>query len=260
MDQLQVLLNRDNAPLSTLALYRLRMSLGGKSLASIDAHQHELLIYPLIGSVCVDGISIGGRTSVTRSPRGAMRVYAGGVGHYLTIECKTRTADILVAARDVLPDELSVDSGDAPQCLVIDTITPHTVGEGTHRRTVRVIDDPPAPFQIYGGETINIPGGWSSWPAHASKEDLQKWSDWQEVFFVVTPGYGTIHLDGIYHDGTCASGTQTVRNGDAIVTPLGCHPIVASPGDWLWYAWFYTGGALKKTYNQWATDLGTYVK
>lgn len=259
MEPLQVLLNKDNAPLSTLSLYRLRLSVSGESLAIIDLRHHELLLYPLIGAVAVDGIKLKSRKAVTQHPRSALRVHVGGVGHKLIIELKSGTADVLIAARDASTGG-DDDPGDGPQYLHIDTIMPYAVGNGTHRRTVRVIDGPPAPFKIYGGETLNIPGGWSSWPAHANQEDLRKWDDWQETFFVVTPGYGLLHLDGTYHDGTYVSGTQIVHNGDAIVTPLGSHPIVASPGAWLWYAWFYTGGALKKTYNQWATDLGTYVK
>lgn len=259
MEQLELLLSRDTTTfLSTLSLYRLRMKKDKNPVSFIEMQNEELFIYPLIGSVLInDAKYLVGRKSVKQPPRSAFQVYCPNIHHEISITLKSETADILVVSRSNINDH---HSGDSVYQMMIDSFTPHSVGRGTHKRTVFVPKDPPPPFQIYGGETLNIDGGWSSWPAHASGDDLGNWSQWQEVFFVITPGYGILSLDGVYHDGTRVNGTQIVKNGDAIVTPLGSHPIVASPGSWLWYAWFYTGDALKKTYNQWATDLGTYVK
>ena len=135
----------------------------------------------------------------------------------------------------------------------------HHVGTGTHERWVREVVTPPG-YSIHCGETLNIPGGWSSWPSHATPDEVARHAEHEELFFVITPGYGLMHCDGLYPDGTRAPAVQKLTNGQAIRTPLGSHEIVFSPGDWGYYAWFYRS-FLQKQYNKYATDgVKTYVK
>jgi 5-deoxy-D-glucuronate isomerase len=93
---------------------------------------------------------------------------------------------------------------------------------------------------------------------------------WEEVFFcLIEPeralipkgmGFAMMRMDGVFYDGKHVNESRLIHNGDALVTPLGSHPIVVAPNHRLWYFWGYYGNALAKTYNVWADDVGTYVK
>lgn len=139
----------------------------------------------------------------------------------------------------------------------------HTVGEGTHLRRVAEIPTPRGAI-IHCGETHNIPGGISSWPPHASQEDIERFTNgettWNEVMWFACSAPGIADLRGIYTGGTLVRKYQEIRNGDAHAMPLGSHAIHGGPGASMVYVWGYCGTALQKTYNQAADDLGVYRK
>jgi len=265
---IETLLHPRSAPLKTLSLERISISPKDSSPHEIIlANNQELLFYPLIGqaNIRIDKeyeLTLGGRSSVRDPAGGAIRVAPGLWDIDITV-ANNEPVDFLLVRR--------VEMEQRPTKL---TLTYHQangwsrrqVGEGTHQRTVSDLAQPRG-YHIAAGETLNVPGGWSSWPAHATGEDQARFlkgeATWEEIFFCITPGHGIMMIDGYYNNETGPrhrKETRRVANGEALVTPLGSHPIVASPGAWLWYAWFYTGTALQKTYNAKATDLGTYIK
>lgn len=255
-------------PLATLSLWRLQLE-PGDSLTTVLPPGTEWCLYRLTGylEVSVDEkppLAMPARHTVTKGQPCVVRVDSGAAG--VQVHCGmtdespfAMPADCLIAQLTYTPHPVSVS-----HCLVQHRdATRHDVGQDAYQRTVWEVHQRDH-WQIYCGETLNPPGQWSSWPAHANPRDEErlrnKEASWQECFFVVTPGYGLMRLEGYYHDGTSVHATRRVDNGAALVTPLGAHPIVAAPDAWLWYAWFYTGTALTKTYNRYATDVRTYVK
>ena len=254
-----VLLSPDNAPLRTLTLSRLQLD-QDEPVCTVQTQGEELLLYSLIGTVdvceAVDGDmqawgTLGTRRTVME-PGPAVLWFPAGSRRLLQIELVDFSADLLLVSTPVLvPNGICMPQ--RPQ------VWGHQVGAGTHQREVREVMSPPG-CVIHAGETINIAGGWSSWPSHATSEEVVRHAEHEEVFWITTPGYGLMRLDGKYSDGTVAQGIIEVHNNEAIVTPLGSHEIVFSPGAWGVYVWFYTS-FLQKTYNKWAHDgVKTYVK
>lgn len=252
--------------LDTLSLWRLQLEPGAIWTHTL-APGTEWCVYRMTGAldtkirpdICC---SLRGRRSVRQGKPAVLRIDSGATPLVVDISVAnnpdTLPVDCLIAALEYQPHPQAkhkVSYHDGACC--------HHVGEGVYQRTVWEVPQP-HPWQISCGETFNPPGHWSSWPAHANPQDEERLHNkavtWQECFFVVTPGYGLMRLDGYYHDGTPVHDIRRVDNGEALVTPLGAHPIVAAPDAWLWYAWFYCGNALQKTYNRWATDVRTYVK
>jgi 5-deoxy-glucuronate isomerase len=98
-------------------------------------------------------------------------------------------------------------------------------GEGVTRRRVRTyLNEGP----LIVGETINPPGGWSSWPPHSH--------DHEELYlyrFEPRHGFG-VHID-------LAESPVTVRDGDVVRIRSGEHPVVAAPGCTMYYLWALAG-------------------
>lgn len=102
-------------------------------------------------------------------------------------------------------------------------------GNGAFARTVRTYLPHGA---LIAGETINPPGGWSSYPPH-------RHDDHEEAYlyrFQPENGFG---LAATY-DGDERS-SQVVRDGDVTWIPRGYHPVVAAPGYAMTYIWALAG-------------------
>lgn len=103
-------------------------------------------------------------------------------------------------------------------------------GHGAFVRTVRTYL-PIGP--IIAGETVNPPGGWSSYPPHRHEHE--------EAYvyrFDPATGFG---LAARYDDAT--SDSAVVRDGDLTWIPSGYHPVVAAPGYAMTYIWALAGAA-----------------
>ena len=253
-----ILLSPENSPLRTLTLARLQLD-QDEPTCTLTTQGEELCLYSLIGTVhlseMVDGDvqdwgTLGGRRAV-RDPRVEVFRFPAGSPRVLSLELVDYSADLLLASTP----------GSYSEPLLIPhraTSWNHAVGEGTHQREVREVITPPG-YQIHTGETISQ-SSWSSWPSHATPDEVARYAEHEEVFWITTPVYGLMRLDGKYSTGAKAHGIIEVHNNDAIVTPLGSHEIVFSPGAWGVYVWFYKS-FLQKTYNKWAhEDVKTYVK
>ena len=191
----------------------------------------ENLLHPLVGTLEVDGVRVGGRKHV-------FDAFPGGLlGRGLGVVRAVTDCDFLLASH----------SEQEPLTLVQTTAKTHMIGSGTAHREVREIL--PKARHLRSGETINRPGGWSSWPPHAF--DKEKVADFQEVFYVFTDpkdGYAVMRRNGELVE---------LHSGDKVDVPLGEHPIVAGPGVRLFYAWFFVGA--DKLYPRWAEDMGSYA-
>jgi 5-deoxy-glucuronate isomerase len=104
-------------------------------------------------------------------------------------------------------------------------------GSGAFARTVRTyLPDGP----LIAGETINPPGGWSSYPPH-------RHDDFEEAYlyrFAPSNGFG---LAAQYDDASATSEATVVYDGDVTRIRRGYHPVVAAPGYAMAYTWALAG-------------------
>lgn len=111
------------------------------------------------------------------------------------------------------------------------------VGEWNWKRQIRDIIDNSVPTQrLILGETINLPGCWSSWPPHKhDTDDFPNELKADELYhFRIEPPY-SFALQRIYNQDTDVS--YVIKNGDTVITKKGYHPVVAAPGTLVYYIW-----------------------
>lgn len=108
------------------------------------------------------------------------------------------------------------------------SITEEARGEGTTARRVRTYV---AEGELVVGETLNPPGGWSSYPPHRHEhEELYLYR------FEHANGFG-VHVS--YDDDTDAA--RVVRDGSIERITNGYHPVVAAPAAAMYYLWALAG-------------------
>lgn len=268
--QLQLLLVPGRDPLTTVRLGRLQLHRRCPS-TELVLHGGEAVLYPLLGTVdaVVETDSaaycagwLGGRDGIFSPPTNCLRLVPGVVGEMrvrLTVLLERHpTADLLVLHTTQSPRTVPLTGA----VMLQHVYQRHTVGQGTHQRLVTEFDTPQG-YLWQVGETVQEPGMTSSWPPHATPDDMDRYlkgagGTWEEVFWCA--GIGTATLDGLYSTGELVQKPMTIEHGGAYVMPLGNHRMTAAPDSRLFYLWGYVGTALTKTYNQWATDIKSYVK
>lgn len=249
---IEILLSPANAPLTTMQLFRIQLHAAVPF--EIIPVTTECCIYPMIGAVDIqiDGIHyglLGGRRDVRLPAVSAARVTPAS--RVCTLTLRDYTADVLMVT-------VPTDATAPPFLHTIGQSLVHAVGAETHQREVRELSVPPG-YTLHVGETY-AQATWSSWPAHATPEEVSRYEEHQEVFFNICSGYALMHLDGRYVTGEEARGVVKIENNTALVTPLGAHEVVCSPDGWYWYMWAYQS-FLKKEYNTYAHHgVRAYVK
>jgi len=222
----------------------------------------EGLIYGLVGRIRVYANdrflgTIGGRQSVAEPLAHVVR-FPAGTDHAVTLVLEGFAADCLLVSCDALENRCTK----LPYLHMTDTYF-HTVGTGTHQRRVGEVPTVPS-FALSVGETYQEPGTTSSWPPHATQEDLQSYlagqTTWEEVFYCVGPEPAQTVLQGFYPGGKMISETRLLMNGAIVQMPLGSHKVTAANNSFFWYFWAYCGSALQKAYRQHSTDVLTYRK
>jgi 5-deoxy-glucuronate isomerase len=270
----QILLSPENDPLQTLTLERLRLD-HTDPVWELKSEADELLLYGLIGAVAVEASTDDGQRLTTElrpvrarvDARGATALrLPAGMPWTATVRALDRSADYLLVRRrpvvtPILPTTNTTNVAETPRLAVSAPMVHlthddevHQVGEGAWRREVRTFPTPEG-YHLHAGETLNPPGHWSSWPSHFPPGTLERYAEWEEVMFVVTPAWGLVDRSGRYVTGERIDEVQRVSAGDAFVAPLGAHPVIASPHAWLLYVWVYSGEVLRKAYPRWATDV-----
>jgi len=106
------------------------------------------------------------------------------------------------------------------------------------------------------GETLNMPGNWSSYPPH-KHDELKPPGEFplEEVyFFLLKPPTG-FALQIVYtgeRDPEPIEDVYLLRDGDTVVLPKGYHPVVSAPGYTLFYLWALAGD--ERRYGAWSDD------
>jgi 5-deoxy-glucuronate isomerase len=173
------------------------------------------------GDLDVDGrsVQVGGRDDVFAEP--GWSAFIGPHSHARTdgdVQC------IVVWRRF---------TGDAPSRIIEPgEVTVEDRGSGTFARTVRTYL-PTGP--LIAGETINPPGGWSSYPPHRHDE-------FEEAYLYRFQPEGGFGLAALY-DEPDEHEAFVVHDGDVTRIPRGYHPVVAAPGYAMAYIWALAGDA-----------------
>ena len=84
--------------------------------------------------------------------------------------------------------------------------------------------------ELIVGETLNPPGGWSSWPPHHHAHE--------EIYLY---RFDPPHGFGVHADLAPGRNPRVVRNGDIVRIVDGEHPVVAAPGCAMYYLWALAG-------------------
>lgn len=257
---LTLLLDETTAPLKRLALWRAQMDASSPGVL-FHTQGNEVLVYPLVGcaSLTANGKYLGilgGRRHITERVIHAAR-FLPGSRQNLLLNVQSYAADVLIVTSDPVT---SPCSDLWPPYVHYNDAAFHDVGTGCYRRTVAEVPTPEG-YAIHCGETLSdgTDGSWSSWPSHCAPEEVGRYKDHEELFFVVTPTYFALSLCGQYCTGKAARGMYRLNNGEACVMPLGAHELAVCPPGFGYYAWFYIS-FLKKQYNKYATDVKVYEK
>jgi len=218
-------------------------------LLQVDAAHAESLLEPTVGTR-LGATRTRGRVRLRTRDAIAWVVVEEGDG---TLRVGATTADVH-GRRDVFegpgwsallgPDDEAALDGDvaatvvwratdrAVDSRVIDpaTVTEEARGEGTTTRRVRTYV-PEGP--LITGETLNPPGGWSSWPPHRHAHE-------EAYLYRFGPSHGFgVHV-GYDDDG---DRPVIVRDGSIERITTGWHPVVAAPGFEMYYLWALAGDA-----------------
>jgi 5-deoxy-glucuronate isomerase len=131
------------------------------------------------------------------------------------------------------------------------------VGHGSFERTVyTALGDNFAAERLLAGETLNAPGGWSSFPPHKhDRPNPPHETSLEEIYyFQIQPagGFGFIWTYTAPGDPDGFNNVFVVENGDTVLLPKGYHPVVAAPGCRLHYTWVLAGE--QRQYGAWAED------
>ena len=177
-----------------------------------------LLVEGGTGSLAVDGdkADVGGRSDVFDQPGWAAVL---GIDSAFELEGDLRATVVWRAW-----DRDSVVTRVIPP----DSVAEEDRGAGANSRRVRtyVAEGP-----IIAGETLNPPGGWSSYPPHRHEHE--------EVYlyrFEPATGFGVAVN---YGDGE--DGARIVRDGAVQRIARGYHPVAAAPGYTMYYLWALAG-------------------
>lgn len=110
------------------------------------------------------------------------------------------------------------------------------------------------------GETLNPPGGWSSYPPHKHDEVAPPTEAiYEEVYFFQFKPANGFGFQRIYTRGPGVAEPLdeafVVQDGDTIIIPRGYHPVVAAPGYQMRYVWSLCGEPNGvKRYGAWSDD------
>jgi len=258
----EILVSKNNSYLKDLEVGRLRLGHKGASYKN-ETKNEEILIQPLIGSCDIileknkkteKFHSVGRRTKIFEKEPDSLLVEPNTKFHII---CTTNSVDCLIP-------RVKVENISSTKTTLIksENVEVYEIGEGNYKRKVRVMLGGNGPAaRLRGGETINEPGQWSSWPRHSFDNQSELANQFEEFFMYFTlpkEGYALQRCDGHFVDEEFREQTMLVRNGDYAVLPLGDHPIVAAPDSKVLYVWFYIS-PIPKIYPKWAEDHGEYA-
>jgi 5-deoxy-glucuronate isomerase len=122
----------------------------------------------------------------------------------------------------------ATDRGGESYAIDPSSVVEEARGEGTTARRVRTYV-PEGPLIV--GETLNPPGGWSSWPPHCHAHE-------EAYLYRFAPPHGFgVHVG--YDE--AQDRPVIVRDGSIERITTGWHPVVAAPGFEMYYLWALAG-------------------
>ena len=131
----------------------------------------------------------------------------------------------------------------APAYIAPSDVKVKNVGKGNWRRSVKDIIDFTFDAQhLVLGETVNVPGNWSSYPPHKHEVDnLPVEAKMEEIYFFQLKPENGFGFQRVYTDDRSLDESIAVQQNDTVKIPKGYHPVSAAPGYQLYYLWFLAG-------------------
>lgn len=221
---------------------------------SFETGEEEVVLSFYTGPVRVQVESQVGRISFDVPPRST--IAEPGTMIYVPAASRVRLAALDEAAR------IAITGAEGTTEVPPEMIAPHqavknVVGKDNWQRTVytHLADNIPAKSLI-AGETINIPGGWSSYPPHKhDRHNPPREVPMEEVyFFQIEPhqGFGFMRIYTAEDDPEPFDYAFAIQHGDTVLIPKGYHPVAAAAGYTLNYTWVLAGEGRK--YGAWSDD------
>ena len=179
----EVLVSKNNSYLQDLEVGRLRLGHKGASYKG-ETKNEELLIQLLIGSCDIilekNGKtekfhSVGRRTKNFEKEPDSLLVESNTKFHII---CTTNSVDCLLPS-------VKVENNSSTKTTLIksENVEVYEIGEGNYKRKVRVVLGGNGPAtRLRGGETINEPGQWSSWPRHSFDNQPELANQFEEFY------------------------------------------------------------------------------
>lgn len=132
-------------------------------------------------------------------------------------------------------------------------------GAGMWRRKIYMGTEGDHPIErLIVGETLNRPGGWTSFPPHKhDTRDAPREMPYEEIYFFLMKPQTGFAIQRVYDPPQreqALNATLLVRNGDTVVIPRGYHPVVGAPGHQMYYLWVLCGEPGERTYGQVTLD------
>lgn len=135
------------------------------------------------------------------------------------------------------------DQSNPPFLISPEMTTEEWRGKEGYKRKIRNIVGKDAKTQRIGvGETISLPGNWSSFPPHKHDEEIPgKEVPLEEIyFFRIRPENG-FAMQRIYTRDGRIDECFAVKDKDCVFIPKGYHPVANLPGHELYYLWILAG-------------------
>lgn len=216
-----------------------------------ETDSDECVLALLSGSVTLEVNGVSQRIAGRSGP------FAGGP-IFLCLPPQTAYS---VAATDDTADLLVVstvaEAGDAVTVVRPEDAPARTVGASNWVRQVWPgTSIAPGTQYLMVGETLNPPGGWSSYPPHKHDvDDPPREAIYEEVYFFRIQPEGGFGIQRVYERRQGSDALDevfVVENGDTVIIPRGYHPVVAAPGYQLSYVWALRGQG--RRYGAWSDD------
>ncbi len=123
-----------------------------------------------------------------------------------------------------------------------DTICHSRGRENSSREVWDIIDSRIEAEHLVIGETINLPGNWSSYPPHKHEIHNPPYEcKLEEIYFFKMSNPSGFWFQRIYTDDRSVDEAFSIEENDTVVIPKGYHPVAAAPGYSLYYLWILAG-------------------
>lgn len=243
----------ENSPLRWLTFGRLWLPAGTPAWEHQTGGNEEVLALVHGGGV----VAVEGGQTFTLAPRpdpfAAPPTYL-----YLPPGCTYRVVPG-AGGLDAALSAAEAEPGGQPLLLPPESAVYTRHGAGRWARKVYLGTTLNYPIQrLMVGETLNRPGGWTSYPPHKHDEaNPPHEMPYEEIYFYqFKPGAG-FGMQRVYDLPGKPGGIDAayvVKDGDTVAVPHGNHPVAGAPGYRMWYLWVMCGEKGSRTYGQTNTD------